>query len=128
MEFLEFSISGVTIGIFGFSIDFYFTNVNFLIVIFFEEVSPYFWRKTGLNVDVIQKVETSEHFQSASRLPQPKRESFCKSTRQAGTFPLGTWWKILGWLVRREAVWRSGFYNVKSEFWRNRRIRIANQR
>ena len=69
LEFLECSFSGVTIKIFGFSTEFYFTYVNFLILIFFEKISPYFMeKKTGLNFDVSQKDEISEHFQSISLL------------------------------------------------------------
>ena len=45
LDFLEFSISGVTIEIFGFSIELHFIKVNFLIVIFFEELRPYFLEK-----------------------------------------------------------------------------------
>ena len=45
LDFLEFSISGVTNEIFGFSIKLYFIKVNFLIVFFFEEVRPYFLEK-----------------------------------------------------------------------------------
>ena len=76
LEILECSISGVRIEIGGFSIESSFTIKNFLIVIFSEKEELTLWKKTGLNFDVSQKTDISEHFQSISLLTQPKGESF----------------------------------------------------
>jgi len=59
----------VRIEIDDFSIESSFANANFLIVIFFEQVSPCFMeKKISLNFDGSQEIEISEHLQSISLL------------------------------------------------------------
>ena len=57
---------------------------------FFKKSVLTLWRRTGLNIDVSQKVEISEHFQSISLLTQPKKSLFFQSCATSWNFSIGS--------------------------------------
>ena len=106
------------------------TKVRFSILIFIEKVKLFFLEKNVVSFWREPKFSIFWALFSQFRFwRSAKKERFGTNLRhELEVFD----WELDGniWACSYEekTVWRLGFYNVNSMFWRNRKIRIANDR
>ena len=116
MEFFECSISGVTIDIFVFFNRVLLYKRKFFDCNLSEKWSLYFMEKNRFNfliwVKKLKFLSTLSHFRFWFR---PKKNLFSKAAPLAGNFWLGTWWKILGWSLRRKNSLKEMFLHYQEQ-------------